>query len=285
MSVAARQFIEYRVRWRPGGVLPGAFASSLPGAGDQLRSCVPLRDYPDPRRLDLRASIRDPLGGLWVRDFRHNAGLRVHVLADLSASIGCRGVADKYALLRQIVVVIARSAFRSGDAFGFQAAAETPRVELSMPARVNRGAAQWLDRRLADSRPSGRSARGLLQVAAALPIRRSLVFLVSDFLWPERDLDEIMQALAHHDVVPVVLRDSAEWERAPRRGLAVLRDAETGAARFVWLRAAKLDQVRRAREQRAAHFATVCKRLGQRPFFVRDVFDPMALTRHLLEVA
>lgn len=285
MPAPPQPFIEYRVRWRPGGVLPGAFSSALPGAGDQLRSCVPLRDHPDPRRLDLRASLRDPMGGLWVRDFRHNAALRVHLLADVSASIGCRGVVDKFDLLRRIAVVVARSAFRSGDAFGFHAAADAPRNDLSLPVRVHRGASRWIDGKLAGVRPTGRSARGLLEVAVSLSTRRSLVFVVSDFLWPDRDLDDIFGALSHHDVVPIVLEDSADWELMPRRGLAVLRDAETGERRFVWLRPSKVEAVRAARERRRAHLAAVCRRLGHRPFVVRDVFDPLALTRHLLEAS
>lgn len=277
--------VDYRVRWKPGGVLPGAYRGTVAGSGNEVRAVVPLSDYPDPRRIDLRTTLRDPFQRLWVRDFKQTTALKVFVLADVSASMAFRGVHDKFALMRRIVSVLAHSAWKSGDRFGLYAADERLRSELSLPARVNRSAADWLDARLAGFVPSGRSARGLLEALVELPSRRALLFVLSDFHWPENELRELLRRITHHDVVPVVLWDPAEAERIPDHGFARVCDSETGRSRFVWLRPALKQRLIAARAEQAARLEAVCRAAGRRPFFVTDDFDPRQMTRYFMEAA
>lgn len=283
MTDASAVFVDYRARWKTGGLRPGAFRGHHAGSGDHARASVPLHERADPRRLDVRATLRDPFGGVWVREFEQKSAIKVLVLADVSASMGYVGRCDKLAELARAAVAIARSAWRNGDAFGFYAADEAPRAELTLPAHVARGAGEWLAQRLAAFTPSGRSARGLLSVVPQLPQRRALVFLVSDFHWPAADLPELLRRLAHHAVVPIVLRDPAEAEAVRRRGIAVLRDLETGARRFVWLRPRLVDALRRRQHERDARLRDACRQAGCAPFFVHGRFEPAALTRHFLE--
>lgn len=285
MSHPRVDLIDYRVQWKPGGVLPGSHRGAHAGSGHELRALVPLNDHPDPRRLDLRASLRDPYQRLWVRDFKQNSALKVYVLADVSASMAYRGRRDKFALMRRITMALAHSARRSGDRFGLYAADAQLRRELSLPARINKGAAQWLDRRLSGFTPSGRSALGLLQAVAQLPGKRALVFLISDFGWPEDDTRRILRALAHHEVVPIVLWDAAEDRDIPRWGIARLRDSETGRSRFVWLRPQWRQRLLAAYTSRRETLLRLCREAGRRPFFVLDDFEPAQLTRYFLEAA
>lgn len=276
--------VDYRVRWKPGGVLPGAYRGTVAGSGNELRAVVPLTDYPDPRRIDMRTTLRDPFQRLWVRDFKQATALKLFVLADVSASMNFRGLHHRYALLREIAGTLANSAWKGGDRFGFLAADERARPELSLPARVNRSAADWLERRFAGFVPGGRSARGLLDTLAELPTRRALVFVISDFLWPEADLRELLRRVTHHDLVPVVLSDPAEAEQIPMRGFAALRDAETGERRFVWLRPGLRERLMRAQTERRARLDAICRAAGRRPFYVHGGFDPRQLTRYFMEV-
>jgi len=140
-------------------------------------------------------------------------------------------------------------------------------------------------RKLERFTPSGDNARGLLQVIPRMPHRRALVFLVSDFHWPEQDIAAILRGLAHHAVVPVVLRDPAEADAIHRRGIAVLRDLETGAQRFVWLRRGLIEALRRERDRREDSLRRSCRVAGCTPFFVHDRFDPALLSRHFSETA
>ena len=283
MTAADAIFVEYKVSWKTGGLRPGAFRGMHSGPGERFRTSVPLHARADPRRLDVRATLRDPLGGVWVRDFEQQSALKVIVLADLSASMGYVGRHDKLEQVRRIGVALARTAWRNGDAFGFHAANEQPLGGLSLPARLNRGAAEWVDRKLTRHVPGGRSARGLLEVAAHLPHQRALVFLISDFHWPRPDLDALFARLAQHAVVPLVLWDPAEAQDTRRHGIAVLRDMESGARRFVWLRPGLVDGLRRRRRHREAELRRTCARFGCTPFFVHERFDALALTRHFLE--
>ncbi len=285
MTDASEVFVEYRIRWKTSSLRPGAFGGLHAGAGDRIRASVPLHENADPRRIDVRATLRDPFGGIWVRELEQNSALKVIVLADVSASMGYVGRYDKLDQLRRIAVSIARSAFRNGDAFGFHAASDVPHDALAMPARVDRGAADWISRKLARFAPLGDSARGLLRVIARMPHRRALVFVVSDFHWPEQDVAALMRGLAHHAVVPVVLRDPAEADAVHRRGIAVLRDLETGAQRFVWLRRGLIDALRRGRDRREHALRRICRAAGCTPFFVRDRFDPALLSRYFAETA
>jgi uncharacterized protein (DUF58 family) len=282
---ASDVFVEYRVRWKTSSLRPGAFRGLQAGAGDRIRASVPLHENADPRRIDVRATLRDPFGGIWVRELEQNSALKVIVLADVSASMGYVGRYDKLDQLRRIAVSIARSAFRNGDAFGFYAASDTPHDALAMPPRVDRGAGDWIARKLASFTPVGDNARGLLHVIARMPHRRALVFLVSDFHWPEEDAAAIMRGLAHHAVVPIVLRDPAEADAIHRRGIAVLRDLETGAQRFVWLRRGLIDALRRERGRRDDALRRICRAAGCAPFFVRERFDPALLSRYFAETA
>ena len=283
MTDASDIYVEYRVRWKTSGLRPGAFRGMHAGSGEHIRSSIPLHEHADPRRLDLRATIRDPFGGVWVREFEQNSALKVVVLADVSASMAYVGRYDKLEQLRRVAVAIAQTAWRNGDAFGFHAASDVPHRALTLPVRVNRGAADWLERRLAAFQPVGDSARGLLRVIPHLPHRRALVFVVSDFLWPQDDLDAMLRGLAHHAVVPVVLRDPAEVDAVHRHGIAVLRDLESGERRFVWLRPRLIDAMRARRAARDERLRHVCRTAGIAPFFVRGRFDPAQLTRHFIE--
>jgi uncharacterized protein (DUF58 family) len=276
-------FVEYRVHWKSGSVRPGAFRGLHSGPGERFRSSVPLHAHADPRRIDVRASLRDPFGNIWVRDFEQKSALKVVVLADVSASMGYVGRHDKLQQVRRIAVALARTAWRNGDAFGFYAANERPQDRLALPVRLNRGAADWLERRLAGFSAAGGSARGLRVAARQLPRGRSLVFVVSDFHWPPGEFGDLLHRLAHHSVVPVVLWDPAEAQAIHRHGIAVLRDLETGARRFVWLRPGLVEALRARRHEHESDLRRVCARFGSVPFFVRDRFDPMELTRYFLE--
>ena len=57
--MGAPQEFHYRLPYRVGGWRPGAHPGTRLGAGQEFVSYMSLYDRPDPRRLDLRASLRD----------------------------------------------------------------------------------------------------------------------------------------------------------------------------------------------------------------------------------
>lgn len=278
-----QQLIDYRIQWKPTGHQPGAVRGVSAGIGDQLRALALLRDYPDPRRLDLRASLRDPFERLYVRDTYLNTACKVIVMVDASASMGYVGAVDRWQVAQDIAAQLALAAYKSGDAFGLYVANTNMVKEATILPRLNRSAWLWIQQHFPQIKPQGNRADGLLKVTAQLPKRRSLVFLVSDFRWPEHQLKSMLKQLSHHDVVPVWLEDPQEALQAPKKGMAMLQDAETGQSRFVWMRAGLIKQLTQHRAQRIQTMRQRCKAYGYKPFLVHGAFQPLALTHYFME--
>ena len=229
-SVAAPVEIGYRLDRRVGGIHPGMHAGTESGGGLEPLRHETLLEGRDPRRLDLLASLRDPLRRLLVREYRQRASIRVCVLADLSASHG-PGSGGSICHPERLVSVLGYSAGRAGDAFAFIGCDAHVRDELVLPP--TRGTGAWIDlaARLAAFTPRGAGSEGLLEALPMIGGRRSLVFLVSDFHFSLELLDAVLAGLARHQVVPVVLADSGEHDPAPGFGLVRVADAETGEER------------------------------------------------------
>jgi uncharacterized protein (DUF58 family) len=232
----------------------------------------------DARHLDVRAMLADPFGQLMVKSFRQRAAVPVWVLADVSASMGFGG---KLTRLAEFADAAAWSAWRTGDPFGCFVCDGAIRWDLSLPLRWHKGLAEggW-NARIEQFRPDAGRHEGLLEAAWQLGRRRSLVFLLSDFHWPEAELATLFDALAGHDVVPVVVWDEAEYAKLPGFGLAELLDPETGLRRRLFLRPALREKIAQCYAQRREQLTGLCSAQGRLPFFLSDRFDPEAMTRY-----
>ena len=51
----------YHIGWRSRGRHPGRHTSTQRGMGMEFRGHTTLLSYPDPRRIDIRQTIRDPM--------------------------------------------------------------------------------------------------------------------------------------------------------------------------------------------------------------------------------
>lgn len=265
--------IHYRVSWRSRTAFPGGHASTQSGGGMEFSHHVGLLDAPDPRRLDLHASLKDPFENWLVRRFRQRSGISVYVLADLSASMGFSGNTRKLDVLADLTHALAYSTHRAGDRFGFFGCDETLRADWFMPASQQAGAGIALAQRLRELAPSGAHAGGLLEATLHLARQRSLVFLVSDFHFPLEALDALLARLTQHQVVPTVLWDRAEFERAPRWGLARLRDSESARTRFVFLTPRFATDLARIYAHRRAELTQCFMRHRTPPLFLLDGFN------------
>ncbi|MGB7991793.1 MAG: VWA domain-containing protein [Candidatus Methylophosphatis roskildensis] len=275
------QEFHYKVGWRARGQRQGFHASASQGSGMEFVGHAPLAGYGDPRRIDIRASLANPTGDWLVRLHRTRAALPVCVVLDLSASMGFAGVRRKLDVVRQFVASAGFSARRTGDAFGLIAADDSIREQVWLPLTHARSAAQTALARLEGVATSHGSA-GLLEALHWLPRNRALVFLVSDFHFPLDMLAQLLDGLAHHDVVPVVVWDEAEARRLPGFGLVELVDPETGQRRTVLMRASLRRRWIEAVAQRRGALRDCFIAHRTRPFFVDGDFDADALTRYFL---
>ena len=135
---APKEF-HYRLAGRISGQRPGSHPGSSVGAGQEFVAHRNLYDYPDPRRLDLRASLRTLQGEWLVRVNRQHTGTTVRALVDVSASMSFGASLPKLHVVADLVEALGMSAFRVGDAVGMMAFDTHERTELFMPARLSRG--------------------------------------------------------------------------------------------------------------------------------------------------
>lgn len=261
-----------------------------------------LYDRPDPRRLDLRASLRGLNDDWLVRVNRQRAGASVRAIVDVSASMFFGSRLPKLQVVADFVEALGLSAFRVGDAVGMMAFDATERTDLFLPARLSRGMGSLMSaalREVCDLGTSGASrapaklspsapsyahlADGIEDAASRLAGQQGLVFLVSDFHWPLERLEVALDLMAHAGVVPVVVWDPTETQPPTRNALASLCDAESGARRTLWLRPKLRKDWNRAVQQRRAEIDSFFAAYAIRPFYVEGAFDADALSRYFFE--
>jgi hypothetical protein len=272
----------YRIAQPALGHFPGHHRSRSGDSGHEFRGHVPLHDAPDVRRLDLHASLRDPMQQWLARVASERKAVPVYAVADLSASIGFVGERRKLDVLADFVQSLAWSAWRTGDPFGFVGCDTAVRSDWVQPPSRSRGAGQVLAQRLRAFEPAGRDALGLHGAHRWLRGRRALVFVLSDFHLPAAQIDALLLSLAHHEVVPVLLWDRAEFEPPARSHgrLGLLQDAETGERRVLWLRRSVRERWHSLMAQRRDELAALFRRHRVRPLWLLDGFDADAVSAH-----
>lgn len=270
----------YRIAWRASGSYPGHHRSRHSQGGFEFRNHAPLLSAPDPRRVDIRASLRDPFSQLFVRVYNQKITVPIYALADLSASMGCKGTARKLDVLADFVASLGYSAYRTGDPFGFVGCDRGIRQDLIVPLTRAKSTGPTLARKLRHLIPVGTEAHGLRHAADSLVQRRSLVFLISDYYFSLDLLEQILATLSLHVIVPVVLVDSADAEGLPTFGIARLVDSETGSQRLMLMRPRLRERII---ERFKTHMQRVTKVLmdrGMPPLFIKGAFSADVVTRH-----
>ncbi len=283
VSAAARNPLDlpYRIVWRSRALRQGAHRSRQSGAGGTFRDLATLIEYRDPRRIDMRQTLRDPFGTLYVRRFEEKSQIGVSMLLDVSGSMAFEGSSRKMARAADLAQVFAAAARRAGDTFALYAADEVLNDALScLPTRSRAGEAE-LVAALRSYRPRRRGASGLTAAARRIGRRRNLVLVVSDFLLPEAELEALFDALSGHDVVPIRITDSRESMRLPSWGLIELTDLETGRRRLVAMRPSLKAEWQRRIEARRSFFRSLAARYGREPFEITDTIDWDRLGAHL----
>jgi uncharacterized protein (DUF58 family) len=279
-----REF-HYRLPQRIGGWRPGSHRGSSLGAGLEFVSHMRLYDRPDPRRMDLRASLRNIQQEWLVRVNRQQASIPVHAVVDVSTSMTFGSGRRKLDVAAEFIEALGQSTFRVGDALGMLAFDSRERTDLFVPAMVSRGMGETMAALLRNSTAAAGDAAGLLDAIQHLAGRRGLVFLVSDFHWPLARLTEALDSLVQSFVVPVVIWDAAEIRPPAHDGLAQLRDVESGAQRTLWMRPRIREKWLESAAARRMELNQLFASRAMRPFYVTGQFDGEAMSQYFFEVA
>lgn len=282
----------YHLGWRARGTQLGPHPTRTSGGNADFQSYVPFMENPNPRRIDLRATVRTVPQQLMSRAYHERGAVAVYAIIDLSASMRFTGNSEKHQLMADIAASAAWSALRSGDSFGLVACDNVVRSDLFEPPTHRRGLADEIRTKLLEQQKTNATETASMPLSAsALPLaaqqlrqKRSLVFLISDFHISDVLLDKTLDSLAPHDVVPLVLWDSAEYNNIPAWGWALVRDMEGGGDRSLFLRPSLVRLIKACYAERRKNIIAQCAKAGTRaPFFIEDTFNAERLTRHLLE--
>ena len=266
-------------------VFPGAHAGRSVGQGLLFKQHKPLIAAPDPRHLDLRASMLNPFSQYQVKSFQQQSRLDVFLLADLSASMSYQGQYNKQQMLVDCLLSVAKSAHAIGDRFGFVGCGQTldPQLLIS-PANLQQGRVVDMAKRIQTSIFEGQ-ADSLLQAADYLPNSSSLVFLLSDFYMPIQKIQQQMQRLNKHTVIPLVLWDKKESSDLPRWGVVKFSDLEQGKTRTLWMRPSLQQKIKIAFKQRRQQLQHCFRRFGCEPLFMEQGYRAESISQYFLQRA
>ncbi len=217
--------IQIRTSRTVNDVLAGQYHSAFRGRGMEFEEVCPYQIGDDVRLIDWNVSAR--YGEPFIKKYREERELTVMLVVDASRS-GLFGSVNQFKLdvAAELCAVLAFSAIRSNDKVGL--ILFTDRVEKYVPAKKGTQHVLRIIRELLYHQPKGRGtdineAIGFLN---RVTIRKSVCFLVSDFLSPGYE-NSLRVARRRHDLIPIVVSDPRE-HALPACGLMELEDSETG---------------------------------------------------------
>jgi uncharacterized protein (DUF58 family) len=237
--------LEWTVIRRLDGLLQGDYRTLWRGAGLDLADLRSYQHGDDVRHIDWNVTAR--LNEPHVRQFTEDRELSAWFLLDLSGSIDFgSNERTKLSVSEGFVTVLARLLTRHGNRVG--ALLYGHQVDGMLPARAGRNHVLELIQRMRNRppppKPSRKKARrgapppqqtvlaDLLRSADTLIRRRSMIFVVSDFISAPGWEEALGRLSRRHEVLAVRLYDPLEL-KLPDVGLVTIEDAESGEQIFV----------------------------------------------------
>ena len=221
--------LEWHVVRRLDGRMQGAYRTAFRGSGidfDSLREYTPEDDV---RHIDWNVTAR--LDEPYVRQYTEDRDVTAWLVLDQSASMrfGADGH-SKDSVLTDLAVCLARLFTHGGNRVGV--ILYDNQVQRVIPARTGRTHVLHLTHEITKPTPPRRDGRptdldAMLRLAASTARRRSLVFVISDFI-ADGDWEPALTRLGlRHEVVAIRVVDPIELS-LPDLGLILIEDAETG---------------------------------------------------------
>lgn len=225
--------LEWTVIKRLDGLLHGDYRTLFRGFGLDLADLREYQPNDDVRYIDWNVTAR--LQVPHVREFQEDREVAAWFLLDLSGSVnfGSSSI-RKHNLSSELVGTLSRLLTRYGNRVG--ALFYGTSVDTLLPARAGRlhvlHLLNLMNRPAKPASGEGTDLNVLLVRALGFIKRRSVVFIVSDFISKPGWEKSLGQLARRHEVIAVRLYDPLEVEM-PNLGQIVLQDSETGDQMFV----------------------------------------------------
>jgi uncharacterized protein (DUF58 family) len=224
--IAKIRQIQIRTSHQVTEVMAGEYKSAFKGRGMEFDEVRQYQPGDDVRSIDWNVTART--GHPYVKRFVEERELTVMLMVDASSS-GSFGSfhRTKNEVAAELAALLAYSAIRSNDRVGL--IIFTDQVEKFVPPKKGRSHVLRVIREvLYFNKPEhgATNIRTALEYLQRVCVRRSVVFLVSDFMAEGYD-KALLLAARKHDVIPVTITDPREID-LPDIGFLDLMDAETG---------------------------------------------------------
>ncbi len=224
--------IEIKTKGLSKHIFSGEYHSAFKGRG---MSFSEVRNYhygDDVRNIDWNVTARynEP----FIKIFEEERELTVMLLVDVSKSSIFGTVNQmKNALITEICAVLAFSAINNNDKVGV--IFFSSKIELFIPPKKGKKHILRIIRELLDLEPEeqGTNLGEALRYFNNVSKKRSIAFVLSDFIVPEKDYEDPLRIAAkRHDITGIHIYDQAEKE-LPKVGLIRAKDPETGNS--IWI--------------------------------------------------
>jgi uncharacterized protein (DUF58 family) len=213
--------LELRARKMTGGLISGAYHSAFKGRGVEF---LDVREYvpgDDARTIDWNVTAR--AGHPFVKRYAEERDETVILLMDASLSMRCGAKSETAA---EIFAILASAAVQNRDRTGL--ILFSSQVDAYIPPACSGPHLLRMIREVLAYQPrtGGTDIACALEFLGRVRHRRSLAFLISDFLG--RGFEKLLRAQArHHDLIAVPIFDAREAQ-LPDCGLMDFEDAESG---------------------------------------------------------
>ena len=222
--------IEIRTRGLVNDLFGGEYHSVFKGRGMTFSEVREYQPGDDIRLIDWNVTART--GSPFIKVFEEERELTVYLIVDISAS-GEFGSNQqlKREFGAEIAAVLGFSAIKNNDKVGLILFSED--VEKYVVPKKGKSHVLRVVRELlyTDSKKSGTSIKKALDYLLKVAKRKSVIFLISDFL-DDGYWSSLKVVNRKHDLIGIQLYDPAEIS-LPDLGLSKIEDPETGSAFWI----------------------------------------------------
>ena len=223
--------IEIKTRGLSRNIFAGQYHSAFKGRGMAFSEVREYQYGDDIRDIDWNVTARYVRP--YVKVFEEERELTVMLLIDVSGSrdFGSVNVMKKE-VITEIAATLAFSAIQNNDKIGVVFFSD--KIEKFIPPQKGKKHILYIIRELIDFKPQDTKTDigQVLKFLTNAIKKRCTTFLISDFIDKESFKDALTIANRKHDVVAIQVYDRRETE-LPSVGLMKIKDAETGAERWI----------------------------------------------------
>lgn len=223
--------IEIKTRALTNNIFAGEYHSAFKGRGMSFAEVREYQPGDDIRDIDWNVTAR--MNHPYVKVFEEERELTMMLLIDLSASqrFGTR-LRSQRDLATEIAATLAFSAMQNNDKIGV--IFFTDRIEKFIPPQKGRKHILYIIRELLNFTPQGKRTDVSVPLEYLVKIisKRSIAFLLSDFLTSSDYSKQLLVAARKHDLVALQLYDH-NMASLPNVGLLKIADAETGHEQYI----------------------------------------------------